>query len=150
MKNLYDATNAAEITNRIARLTPTNERQWGKMNLAQAIAHCSLAMQMATDDLRPPRVFLGYIIGGLIKPMVFRDDTPLRRNAPTARELVVDDRRELEAEKARLIELVTRFASSGPARCTQHPHAFFGRLTPDQWAILTYKHTDHHLRQFNA
>jgi len=27
-------------------------------------------------------------------------------------------------------------------------HPFFGALTPDEWMIWGYRHTDHHLRQF--
>jgi hypothetical protein len=46
--------------------------------------------------------------------------------------------------------LIDRFAAAGPQGCTTHPHAFFGSLTPDEWAILMYKHLDHHLRQFGA
>jgi hypothetical protein len=46
--------------------------------------------------------------------------------------------------------LIDRFAAAGPAGCTTHPHAFFGRLTPDEWAILPYKRLDHHLRQFGV
>jgi len=50
----------------------------------------------------------------------------------------------------RLAGLIDRFAAGGPAGCTQHPHSFFGPLTPDEWAILMYKHLDHHLRQFGV
>jgi hypothetical protein len=54
------------------------------------------------------------------------------------------------AEQARLIGLLNNFAAAGPQCCTSHPHAFFGRLAPHEWAILMYKHVDHHLRQFGA
>jgi hypothetical protein len=41
--------------------------------------------------------------------------------------------------------------SSGTASgCTPHLHSFFGRLTAQAWAILMYKHLDHHLRQFGV
>ena len=43
-----------------------------------------------------------------------------------------------------------RFVNGGPRVCTTHPHPFFGRLTPAEWAIQQYKHLDHHLRQFGA
>jgi transposase InsO family protein len=43
-----------------------------------------------------------------------------------------------------------RFARLGPEGCTKHPHSFFGRLTPQEWAMLMYKHVDHHLRQFGV
>jgi len=39
---------------------------------------------------------------------------------------------------------------AGPAGCTAHPHSFFGRLKPEEWATLMYKHLDHHLRQFGV
>ena len=51
-------------------------------------------------------------------------------------------------EKKRLAALVERFSKGGRAGCTTHPHPFFGALTPDDWGVLTYKHLDHHLRQF--
>jgi hypothetical protein len=78
------------------------------------------------------------------------NDEPMRRNSPTAKILIVQDERDLETERTRLCGLIDRFASAGPAGCTKHPHAFFGPLTPDEWAILMYKHLDHHLRQFGV
>jgi hypothetical protein len=63
---------------------------------------------------------------------------------------VVKDNRDLTIERKRLLERISRFASAGSNGCTQYPHSFFGPLTPDEWAILMYKHLDHHLRQFGA
>ena len=150
MKNLFDPARTEEITHRIAQLTPTTPRQWGTMNAAQMLAHCSSGVEMAMGDILPTRVFLGRVLGPIIKPLALKDDAPMRRNSPTAKELVVLDARDLETEQARLTGLVNRFAAGGPACCTTHPHAFFGPLTPDQWAILMYKHLDHHLRQFGV
>lgn len=62
---------------------------------------------------------------------------------------IVQDERELEAERARLLGLIDRFAA-GPQACTRHPHSFFGKMQPDEWATLMYKHLDHHLRQFSV
>ena len=74
----------------------------------------------------------------------------MRQNSPTAPALLVKDDPDFETERARLDGLIDRFATGGAAACTTHPHAFFGKLTPDQWSILVYKHLDHHLRQFGA
>ena len=60
------------------------------------------------------------------------------------------DDRDLAREKDRLTAIIDRFAAGGPAVCTPQPHAFFGKLTPQEWAILMYKHLDHHLRQFSS
>jgi len=140
-----------EIRSRIARLRPDSPRQWGRMNPAQAVAHCALSMEWALGERVPELApFLLRIVGRLIRPFVVGNEKPIRRNAPTARELIVPDERDLLAESERLNKLIERFAAAGPKECTSHPHAFFGRLTPDEWAILTYKHLDHHLRQFGV
>lgn len=150
MKNLYDAANAEELKARIARLRPDNERQWGKMNPAQALAHCAAGLEWAVGETIPPRMLLGRIMGRMVKPMVVGNDEPMRRNSPTAKSLVVDDERDLRTERQRVCGLIDRFAAAGPKGCTTHPHSFFGRLTPQEWATLMYKHLDHHLRQFGA
>jgi hypothetical protein len=150
MKNLYEASSVLEIKQRIALLKPESPRQWGKMNAAQAIAHCAASMEWAVGDRVPPRAFFPGLLGRLIKPLVLGDDKPFRPNSPTSPDLVVSDQRELDAERQRLSVLIDRFTAGGPIGCTTNPHSFFGRLTPEQWAILTYKHLDHHLRQFGV
>jgi Protein of unknown function (DUF1569) len=150
MKNLYEPATAQEVKARIARLGPTSQRQWGKMTAAQAVAHCSVAMEWAVGDIRPPRMFIGRIFGPLAKSKMLQDETPMGRNAPTAKSLVVADDRDLATERQRLTALIDRFAAVGPTGCTTHPHSFFGPLTPDEWSALMYKHLDHHLRQFGV
>jgi len=150
MKNLYQAADANEIEKRIALLTPESPRQWGKMNAAQAVAHCAASMEWAVGDRVPPRMFFPSLMGHLIKPLVFGNDKPFRRNTPTSPDLLVPDQRDLDAERRRLVGLIDRFTAAGPAGCTTNRHSFFGRMTPEQWAILMYKHLDHHLRQFGV
>jgi LPS sulfotransferase NodH len=62
----------------------------------------------------------------------------------------VPDQRDLDQERERIVVLMDRFTAAGRTGCTTHPHSFFGRITPDEWAILMYKHLDHHLRQFGV
>jgi hypothetical protein len=81
---------------------------------------------------------------------VFRDDEPMRRGSPTAPDMLVTDERDFETERHRLRGLIDRFAAAGPHGCTNQPHSFFGHLTAEQWAVLMYKHIDHHLRQFGV
>jgi hypothetical protein len=150
MKNLFEAARVEEVKERIARLRPDSQRQWGKMNAAQAVAHCSAGLELAVGDRIPPRLLLGRIIGRIVKPMALGNDEPMRRNSPTVKDLVVQDERDLETERERLRGLIDRFAAAGPEGCTTHPHSFFGRLTSEEWATLMYKHLDHHLRQFGV
>jgi transposase InsO family protein len=148
MKNLFEPSTMNEIQDRLAKLRPDSPRQWGSMGVAQALAHCSLGLQLPSGELRPPSKVLGRVVGRIIKPLVLGNDKPMRRGAPTM--IAVEDNRDFNAERERLRELIDRFAAAGPAGCTKHPHSFFGPLTPDEWAILMYKHLDHHLRQFGA
>jgi hypothetical protein len=151
MKNLFDATVTKEVTTRLRKLEPKSERRWGKMTAPQMLAHCSVSMQWAVGEVVPEKgPFAARMMGRLVKPMVLRNEDPLRKNSPTAPSLIVADDRDLDKERERLLELIDRFASGGPARCTANPHSFFGKMTPDEWAILMYKHLDHHLRQFGV
>ena len=153
MKNLFDPTLGDEIKQRIMRLHPDSERQWGNMTPAQTLAHCTSGMQMAMGIINPKRAsFPANIMGLLIKLLVFGDDKPMRRNSPSAPELFSANptRGDFERERAQLIAAVDSFATRGAACCSQHPHPFFGPLKPEQWAILMYKHVDHHLRQFGV
>lgn len=149
MKNLFDPARVAEIITRINALRPDSPRQWGKMTAPQAVAHLSIGLEAALGDRHVPRLFLGRLIGGFVKKIALGKDGPIAKNAPTAPSYIVADERDLERERAKLLALVDRFASGGPRACTKEPHAFFGTLTPDEWAVLMYKHLDHHLRQFS-
>jgi hypothetical protein len=151
VKNLFGAAMANQVKTRLGQLGPQGERRWGKMTAAQMLAHCSLSMQWAVGEVVPEKGALPMrLLGRLVKPMVFRNEDPLRRNSPTARSLIVADERDLGKERDRLSGLIDKFVAGGAAGCTTNPHSFFGILTPEEWAILVYKHLDHHLRQFGV
>ena len=149
MKNLFEDSSAMEIRNRIERLRPDSESQWGKMNVAQMLAHCSAWMEMAAGLNSPPRSFIGRIFGKMAKKSVLGAE-PIRRNMPSEKSLIMQGERDFAGERQRLLDWVERFSTGGPAQCTTHPHCFFGSMSPYEWAIMGYKHLDHHLRQFNA
>jgi hypothetical protein len=148
MKNLFDPVRAAEVQERLGRLEATSPRLWGTMTPAQMLAHCAVGFDTASGALRPPRVLIGRLLGGIIKPLALKDDEPMKKNSPTAPVFLIQGDRDFATERSRLQRSIDHFAAAGAAGCTDHPHAFFGRLTGDQWAILMYKHMDHHLRQF--
>jgi len=150
MKNLFEVATVEEVKERMAQLRPDSERLWGKMNPAQALAHCSGAMGMAIGEISPPRVLIGRLLGPLAKKSLIVNGTPMRRNSMTEKSVIVTDERDFVVERQRLRESIDRFAGGGPGICTKHPHFFFGPLTPVEWAVLMYQHLDHHLRQFGV
>ena len=151
MKNLFEPARAEEVRQRLARLRPDSPRQWGSMNPAQALAHCTAALDLAMGKTTPsPRIFIGRLLGPLAKKSLLVKGEPMRRNATTDKTCLITDERDFALESRRLRESIDRFVAGGPAICTKHPHFFFGPLTPVEWAALTYQHLDHHLRQFQV
>jgi hypothetical protein len=80
MQNLFDDLKRKEVKTRIAQLRPDSQRLWGKMNGAQALAHCAAGLELALGERTPPRMLIGRIVGPLVKPRVLGNDEPLRRN----------------------------------------------------------------------
>ncbi len=150
MTNLWQPATVQDLKDRLAHLRPDSPRLWGKMTPAQAVAHCTITMELALGDRRPPRMMIGRVLGFVIKPMAFKESEPMRRNSPTIPGFAVTDDRDLAVEREKLLSIIARFAACGPSGCTTHPHSFFGRLTPDEWSHWMYKHIDHHLRQFGV
>lgn len=149
MKNLFEKDTTEDVINRIDRLHPAAQRHWGKMDVAQMMAHCSSVLDMASGRRNPPRMFVGRLIGSLVKS-IFVNEKPFSGNSPTAPMLVISDPRDFQEEHEKLKTYVRQFHDGGEANCTRHPHPFFGSLTPAEWSRGMYKHLDHHLRQFGA
>jgi hypothetical protein len=149
MKNLFQPEAVDEVISRIDGLQPTAQRQWGKMDAAQMLAHCSAALDMAAGRLNPPRLLIGRLIGSFIRP-IYSNDKPFSQNNPTDPKLVVSDRRDFQREQEQLRLKIRQFHEGREALCTRHPHPFFGAMSPHEWSTGMYKHLDHHLRQFGA
>jgi hypothetical protein len=149
MKNIFDHINTAEILKRIDKLSPTSQPQWGKMDVAQMLAHCSSFQDIAMGSSFPPRSWLGLIVGRFAKHIIYNDKT-LPHNMSTIPTILIADDREFETEKEKLKQKIITFQNNGPEKCTNHPHPFFGKLTSEQWGKGIYKHLDHHLKQFEV
>ncbi len=149
MKNLFEKETVDEVLSRIDRLQPATQRQWGKMDVAQMMAHCSGALDLATGKANLKRIFIGRLIGPLVKP-IYTNEKPFSKSSPTANDLVISDVRDVARERELLKAKVREFHVGGESECTRHPHPFFGKLTPYEWSRGMYKHLDHHLRQFGA
>ncbi len=149
MKNLFEKETIDEVLGRVDALQPASQRQWGKMDVSQMLAHCASTMDMASGRLNTPRIFVGRILGPLFKS-ILTNEKPFSKNSPTDKELRISDPRDFARERDRLKQGVLCFYEGGEGKCTRHPHPFFGPLSPQDWARGMYKHLDHHLRQFGA
>ncbi|MDV6379276.1 DUF1569 domain-containing protein [Sporosarcina sp. GW1-11] len=149
MKNIFNHMHTAEVLKRIDKLSPNSQPQWGKMDVAQMLAHCSSFQDIAMGNSFPPRSWLGIIVGRFAKQIIYNDKT-LPHNMSTIPTILIADDREFETEKEKLKQKIITFQNNGPEKCTTHPHPFFGKLTSEQWGKGIYKHLDHHLKQFEV
>ena len=149
MTHFFQPTVTEEILARIEKLTPDTKPLWGKMTVAQMLAHNYYSFEAATGKVVVPRSLLGRIIGQFVRDS-FLSNMPLSKNSPTMPRLIVKDERDFDVEKQKLISIVKEFSSGGPEKVTQAPHSFFGHFTPEEWSRQMYKHLDHHLQQFGV
>jgi hypothetical protein len=149
MLSIYEAGTREQILRRIESLQPTSKGQWGKMDVAQMMAHVAAAIDFAVGNTNPPRDLLGRVIGRLIKSVI-TSDKPFKKNSPTTPSVLIPDARDFAKEKTILISLVKSIPEGNRISEMTHTHPFFGELTPEEWGKSIYKHLDHHLSQFGA
>jgi hypothetical protein len=147
MQSLFDTDTYNSVVERMNQLTAASEKQWGKMNVAQMLAHCKEAFQVPLSEKPMPRMLLGLLIGWAFKSKLYNDE-PWKKNLPTAPSFIIKDERNFDKEKQELMELVHQFYTRGPGKVGQFAHPMFGKLTSDQWGKGMFKHLDHHLHQF--
>ena len=146
VKNLFDNNVKLDVISRINKLTPQSQAQWGKMNVAQMLAHCQMPLGVATGKHTLKRNFLLSLIGPFFKKQLF-NQTPFKRNLPTDKSFIIANPQEFEKEKQNLIDMVNSFSATA---MSGEPHPFFGKLTKEEWSKGTWKHLDHHLQQFGV
>jgi hypothetical protein len=105
MHSLFDPADRDSVLERLALLQPGAARQWGKMGAAQMLAHCSIAMEMATGHEPRKQKLIGKILGPFVKASLL-GEKPFSKNSPTDPAFVVIDEKDFEAEKDRLGRLV--------------------------------------------
>ena len=141
----------AEILRRIEALTPRSERRWGRMTPHQMVCHLSDACRAALGERRVP------VIGTLWERTVIRwlaIHTNVKwpqgvRTVPEADQEIGGTRpTEFARDVDELRGLIQRF--SGPKAQLSGYHPLFGALSAAEWGRFSYRHADHHLRQFGA
>lgn len=148
MKTIFDKATQDELIARINTFSESSTAQWGKMNAYQMLKHSTLWVEWVLADEKHKQAFIGRLFGKMALKGLVKEDSPLRRNTPTLPELKVKETTgDIAAEKKKWIELIGEL---GHFSKPDFVHTFFGKMTRDEVGYLAYKHTDHHLRQFNS
>ena len=150
MKNIFDPTVTDEIITRINQLKPDSQPLWGKMSVAQMLAHCNVTYETVYEDKhKKPNPLMKLILKTFVKKIVV-DDTPYKRNNPTAPHYIISDSKDFEIEKKRLIDYIIKTQQLGESYFDKKESHSFGLLSVKEWNTMFYKHLDHHLNQFGV
>ncbi len=143
MKSIFNPADNNEMVERINKLNAGSKPQWGKMSVAQMLAHLQVPIRVAFGEQKLKRGLIGILFGGIARKKM-TSEIPFSKNLPTAPSFVVREERNFEEEKSKVLDLVKRFAEKGTAVRSGDPHPFFGKSTTEQWDTLGWKHLDHH------
>ena len=147
LKDLFDPDVKKGILDRMNKLTPQSQPHWGKMNVAQMLAHLQMPMGSALGAHTLHRTLLGRIVGRFVKRGIY-NETPFKHNLPTDPSFVMTGHeKNFEKERQSMISMIDQFKEEN---IKNEIHPFFGKLTKQQWSKAMYKHIDHHLRQFGV
>ncbi|MDX1955383.1 MAG: DUF1569 domain-containing protein [Chitinophagaceae bacterium] len=146
IKSLFDPVAKQEILDRIELLTPDTQRVWGKMDVAQMMAHLQKPIGVALGTHEVKGNFIRRLILPLFKKMLY-DEKPYKRSLPTDKTFIITDPRIFEQEKKILMDMIHQFT---PQNMATEVHPVFGRMTKENWSKAMWKHADHHLKQFGV
>lgn len=150
MKDIFTIDVTNEVLERIEKLNYESQPEWGKMNVAQMLAHCNVTYDMVfTDHYVKAKAFKKFLLSSLVKNAVV-NDKPYKKNIRTAPQFLIVDEREFETEKTKLVAHIKKVQDLGPDHFEGKESNSFGNLTARQWNNMFYKHIDHHLSQFGV
>ena len=146
IKDMFDPVVKRDIIDRINRLTPQTQHKWGKMDVAQMLTHVQLPINCAYGTHQVKGSFILKLLGPLFKGILY-NEKPYKQSLPTDPTYIVVDSKNFEAEKQTLLDLVKKFS---PETVVLLKHPVWGKMTKEQWSKATWKHLDHHLKQFGV
>jgi len=153
MKTIFDKPTQDDVISRISSLNENLQPAWGKMDVFQMAKHCSNWSEWVLGvgdyaDHTYKQDFLGKLFGKMALKSNTKDGKPMAKNTPAGMHAIKKTAQgDLEQEKARWIQLVAEYGAFSNDRFV---HDFFGTMTKEQIGVFTYKHFDHHLRQFGV
>jgi len=148
MEHILDQTNLRSMLARIEELTPASLPLWGKMNVAQMLAHVNQTLLSPAGEVKGKQSLMGKIMSLVAKPM-FLNEKPFKQNLPTAPIFVVPAQQDFDKEKQKLLSLLKKITEQKDG-LSNRVHVFLGKIDAAEWSRCIYKHVDHHLRQFGV
>jgi hypothetical protein len=153
MSTFLDSQARTGICQRIERLTPQAQRQWGKMTSHQMVCHLNDAFRMVSGEGTAPRSASNPFTRTFVRWVALHTSLPWPhgiKTVPEADQMIGGTPpTEWDRDRGALVGYVTAFGSGRNGKPgLAEPHPIFGPLSEPEWMIWAYRHCDHHLRQF--
>lgn len=150
MDNIFEAEISEGMIARINHLNPNTQALWGKMNVAQMLAHCNVIYELAFENKhKKPNFLMRFFAKTFAKEMVV-GEKPYKKNSMTAPVFIVKEQKNFETEKDRLVMYIRKTQEFGERYFENKESVSFGHLKSSEWNNMFYKHLDHHLKQFGV
>ncbi|MCW2118251.1 DUF1569 domain-containing protein [Flavobacterium sp. 7A] len=150
MKNIFDQVVVATLENRINELKSTTKPNWGKMEVAQMLAHCNVTYELVYEDNHPKVTgFKKWLLKTFVKKVVV-NEKPFSKNGRTAPMFMITVDKDFLSEKTRLLAYLNKTQKLGRNHFEGKESNSFGVLNQMEWNNMFYKHLDHHLTQFGV
>lgn len=147
--NIFDPQTTKDTLERLEKLTPDTQPNWGKMDAAQMLAHLNVTYDVSYGKAgTPPGAVMRFFLKQFLKPIVV-GERPYKKNSRTSPNFVIADERDFENEKARLIAQIKEAQNYGETYFDGMASPSFGKMTAKEWSNQFWKHMDHHFRQFD-
>jgi hypothetical protein len=150
MKNIFDFNVSNEVVERINKLSNSSTPSWGKMDVAQMLAHCNVTYEFLYEDKHSkPTPIAKFFLKLFVKNIVC-GDKPYKKQSQTAPAFLIKEKKIFDNEKTKLIENILKTQKLGESYFDNRESHSFGKLTVKEWNNMFYKHLDHHLSQFGV
>lgn len=144
--------NKTSIINRIHQLSPQSQRQWGTMSIEQMMVHCSDQIRVCLGT-KAFKNRSSWFTRNVAKWIGMNLPLDLPKNMRTFKEInptmgVMTATSTFEADKNLLLTEIQNMELKADDFKFVHP--MLGKLSKSEVTKLTYKHLDHHLKQFGV
>ena len=150
MKTIRSSADRQYLIERLGKLSGQETPVWGKMTAEQMMSHLVQAGELPFESSVPDRsTFMGRTI---IKPLILYV-LPMPKEVKISPEMNQQEKgrppQGFDIDRELLLASIEKLGTlPTDHKCLDHP--FFGKMNPKEWAVIAYKHIDHHLKQFGV
>ncbi|TAH20110.1 MAG: DUF1569 domain-containing protein [Cytophagales bacterium] len=148
--NIFNTQDYELIVKRIHSLTDGAQAQWGIMNLAEMLEHCTIQLKMALFEIKGAKNEGSFILRTMLGRWVGLYGPKWQKGAITPSQMNVKKQSIGNEPTTTKISTLLLYLEKVRKQEKFQAHPLFGELNKEDWGRLIWKHLDHHLSQFGA